>query len=261
MFSVFELIEPIEEHNYDRIPSKSSKMHCMLAARQCISIESEEVPDIIFAYGCKASEDDIETAVFAKTGLRTPWLKDSFSTFMKNFEKRVGIVTWELVPEAGRTIAEKEACLKAALDYLEFKKIEVVRSFSFSFQAIDPNDDLIDDEEMSDHIYLDTGFKSEWYPHRVSDCEEVPTLPTMPTIEVSLPTVPTTEVPLLTEPTMPTTEVSMPTEPTMPTTEVSMPTVPTVPTAKTYICPDCNMIFKNKYAKCDHKRRGKCSAK
>jgi hypothetical protein len=210
----------------------------MLAARQCISKESDEVPDIILAYGCKATEDDIETAVFTKTGLRTPWIKDSFSAFMKNFEKRVGIVTWELVPEAGRSIAEKEECLKAALAYLEFKKIEVVRSFSFSFQAIDPNDDLIDDEEMSDHIYLDTGFKSEWYPHRVSDCEEVSTLPTMPTIEVPLPT-----------------------EPTMPTTEVSLPTVPTMPTAKTYICPDCNMIFKNKYAKCDHKRRGKCSAK
>ncbi len=94
---------------------------------------------------------------------------------MKIYERKVGIITWELVPKAGRSIAEKEECLKAALDYLEFKKIKVVRSFrsfSFSFQAIDPNDDLIDDEKISDHIYLDTGFKSEWYPHRVSDCEE-----------------------------------------------------------------------------------------
>ena len=95
MFHVFELVEGAD---YDTIPSKSSKMHCMLAARQCISKESDEIPDIIFAYGCKASEEDVEAAVFAKTGLRTPWIKDRFSTFMKNFEKRVGIVTWELVP-------------------------------------------------------------------------------------------------------------------------------------------------------------------
>ena len=87
MFSVFELVECVD---YDRIPSKSSKTHCMLASRQCISKESEEVPGILFAYGCKASEDDIETAVFAKTGLRTPWIKDTFSTFMKNFEKEQG---------------------------------------------------------------------------------------------------------------------------------------------------------------------------
>jgi hypothetical protein len=242
MFSIFELIEPIEEHKYDTIPSKSSKMHCMLAARQCISKESDELPDIIFAYGCKASEEDVEATVFAKTGLRTPWIKDTFSTFMKNFEKRIGIVTWELVPEAGRTIGEKEECLKAALDYLEFKKIELVRSFSFSFQAIDPNDDLIDDEEMADHIYLDTGFKSEWYPHRISDCEEVPTLPTPP-------------------PTLPTLPTPPPTLPTLPTPPTTLPTLPTLPTPNAHVCPNCNMIFKDRHAKYDHKRRGKCSAK
>ncbi len=65
-------------------------MHCILAARQCISKESEEVPDIIFAYVCEASEDGVETAVFAKTSLRTPWIKDTFSTFMKSFEKEPG---------------------------------------------------------------------------------------------------------------------------------------------------------------------------
>jgi len=239
MFSVFELVECVD---YNRIPSKSSKMHCMLAARQFISKESDEVPDIVLAYGCKATEDDVEAAVFAKTCLRTPWIKDSFSAFMKNYERKDGIVTWELVPEAGRTIAEKEECLKAALNYLEFKKIELVRSFSFSFQAIDPNDDLIDDEEMSDHIYLDTGFKSEWYPHRVSDCEEVPTLPTPPT---TLPTLPTP----------PTTVPTLPTLPTPPTT------LPTLPPSNAHVCPDCNMIFKDRHAKYDHKRRGKCSAK
>jgi hypothetical protein len=69
MFSVFELVEGPD---YNNIPSKSSKMHCMLAARQCILKESDELPDIIFAYGCKASEEDAEVAVFAKTGLRNP---------------------------------------------------------------------------------------------------------------------------------------------------------------------------------------------
>ena len=69
MFSVFELVEG---SYYDRFPSKFSKTHCMLAARQRISEESDEVPNIFFAYVCKASKDDVETAVFAKTGLQTP---------------------------------------------------------------------------------------------------------------------------------------------------------------------------------------------
>jgi hypothetical protein len=229
----------------------------MLAARQCISKESDELPDIIFAYGCKASEEDVEAAVFAKTGLRTPWIKDSFSTFMKNFEKRIGIVTWELVPEAGRTIAEKEECLKAALDYLEFKKIELVRSFSFSFQAIDPNDDLIDDEEMADHIYLDTGFKSEWYPHRISDCEDVTEVTEVhcnmksevtEVTEIANNTI--TEVTEIANNTI--TEVTE-------VTEVAKRRIGRPP--KPITCPDCNMVFRDKYAKRNHKRSGKCSAK
>jgi hypothetical protein len=262
MFSVFELVEGVD---YDRIPSKSSKTHCIFAARQCISKKSDEVPDLIFAYECKASEEDVETAVFVKTGLRTPWIKDSFSTFMENYEKRVGIVTWELVPEAGRSIAEKEKCLKAALEYLEFKKIEVVRSFSFSFQAIDPNDDLIDDEEMSDHIYLDTGLKSEWYPHRVSDSEEnaelsvnaellneelsvneeLSTNAELSNAEISVNAELSTNAEIL--------NVELPVNEERVKPRIGRPPKP-------IICPDCNMVFKNSNDKNNHRQRGKCVA-
>ncbi len=77
---------------------------------------------------------------------------------MKNFKKECGIITWEMVTEVGQTIATKETCLKAALTIYNSKNNEVIRSFSFSFQGIDPNADLIDVEEMPDHIYLDTRF-------------------------------------------------------------------------------------------------------
>ena len=126
--SVFELVEG---KNYVAIPSESSNMYCMLAAKQWISKKNDEVIDIIFAYICNASEEDVEAAVFAKTGLRTPWIQDYFSKFMKKFKRKVGILTWELVPEAGLMIAEKEACLKAALD--DKKK---VRSYSFRIKRL-----------------------------------------------------------------------------------------------------------------------------
>jgi hypothetical protein len=47
----------------------------------------------------------------------------------------------------------------------------------------------------------------------------------------------------------------LPTLPTPPTT------LPTLPPSNSHVCPDCNMIFKDRHAKYDHKRRGKCSAK
>ena len=52
---------------------------------------------------------------------------------MEIFEDDAGIVTWELVPEAGRTIVEKLECLKAAVAYMAERKFDVVRSFYFSF--------------------------------------------------------------------------------------------------------------------------------
>ncbi len=213
---------------------------------------------------------------------------------MKNYERKIGIVTWELVPEAGRTIAEKEECLKAAFDYLEFKKIDLIRSFSFSFQAIDPNDDLIDDEEMADHIYLDTGFKSEWYTHRVSDCEENVELSTnMEVLNEKLPVNEelSTNVELSNEELSTSEEVlneelfvnaELSTNAELSNVEQSVseelstnaellnvelpvseervkPLIGRPP--KPIICPDCNMVFKNSNDKNNHMQRGKYPAK
>ena len=52
---------------------------------------------------------------------------------MEKFEDKAGIVIWEMVPEAGRTIMEKLECLKVAVGYMAERGFDVVRSFSFSF--------------------------------------------------------------------------------------------------------------------------------
>ncbi len=79
---------------------------------------------------------------------------------MQEFERKADIVTWEMVPETSRTIAEKLECLKVAVAYMAERKFDVVRSFSFSFQIADP-DDEVDDDAIADMVYLETGIRTE----------------------------------------------------------------------------------------------------
>jgi hypothetical protein len=191
-----------------------------------------------------ATEEGVEAAVLEKTGLRTPWLKYTLHEFVEQFEDKAGIVTWEMVPEAERTIMEKLECIKAAFAYMAERKFDVVRSFSFSFQIADP-DDEVDDDAIADAVYLETGIGTEWFPHRPGDTprpattKELPTLPTLSTApaEEELPTLP-----------------AAPAEEELP----ALPTLPTLPTTYPFICPKCKKVLKNKHAKIDRKRRGKC---
>ena len=184
MFHFFELGEG---DNYDVPPSKQSIALCMAIAKRRISKSTNiEIPDMICAYGCEATEEDVEAAVLAKTGLRTPWLKYTLTEFMQEFERKADIVTWEMVPEAGRTIAEKLECLKVAVAYMAERKFDVVRSFSFSFQIADP-DDEVDDDAIADMVYLETGIRTEWFPHKVEDTE-------VPVTEVAVTKVAETQV-------------------------------------------------------------------
>jgi hypothetical protein len=105
----------------------------------------------------------------------------------------------------------------------------VVRSFSFCFQIVDP-DDEVDDDAIADAVYLETIIHHEWFPHRPGDTPK-------PATTKELPTVPT-----------------MPTAPA----EEELPTMPTMPTTYPFICPKCKKVLKNKHAKSDHTRRGKC---
>ena len=79
---------------------------------------------------------------------------------MEKFNDKAGIVTWEMVPEADRTIMEKLQCLKVAVAYMAKRKFDVVRSLFFSFQIADP-DDEVDDYAIAEAVYLETGIGTE----------------------------------------------------------------------------------------------------
>ncbi len=102
--------------------------------------------------------------------MRTPWIKHTLPDFVQSYERKADIVTWEMVPEPNRTIAEKLACLKTAVTYIKERGFEIVQSFSFSFQVADPEDE-IDDKVIADMVYLETGVRTEWYPYRVGDTD------------------------------------------------------------------------------------------
>jgi hypothetical protein len=88
-------------------------------SHEVIYIFRKKATKYVFAYGCNASEDNVDAGVFAKIG--NPFTKSLFSTFMKNYDRqKAGSVVWEIVSEANRKIAKKRKCLKSALDYLIF---------------------------------------------------------------------------------------------------------------------------------------------
>jgi len=157
MFHIFELAKG---DNYDAPPSKASLALCMAVAKRLLSKSTNvEITDMICSYGCEATEEDVEAAALEKTGLRTPWLKFTLHESVESFEDKAGIVTWEMVPEVDRTIMEKLECLKVAVGYMAERGFDVVPSFSFSFQIVDP-DDEVDDDAIADMVYLETGIRT-----------------------------------------------------------------------------------------------------
>ncbi len=77
-------------------------------------------------------------------------------------------MTWEMVPEANRTIMKKLEYLKAAVAYMAKRRFDVVRSFSFLFQIVDPDDD-VDYDAIAEAVYRKTGIGTERFPHRSGD--------------------------------------------------------------------------------------------
>jgi hypothetical protein len=53
----------------------------------------------------------------------------TIAIMFQKFEHKAGIVTWEMVQEAGRTTAEKLECLKVAIGYMAERGFDIVRSF------------------------------------------------------------------------------------------------------------------------------------
>ncbi len=124
MFHMFELGEG-DKHD---VPSfKASLALCMVVDKRSLSKSTNiEIPDMICAYDSAATEEDVEAAVLKKIGLRAPWLKYTLPDFVEKFEDSAGIVTWEMVPEAGRTIMEKLECLKADVVDMAKRRFNVV---------------------------------------------------------------------------------------------------------------------------------------
>jgi hypothetical protein len=126
--NIFHIFELGEGDKYDVSPSKASLALCMAVATRCLPKSTNiEIPDTICAYGSEATEEDVEAAVLEKTRLRTPWLKYTLPEFMEKFEDKASIVTWEMVPEDGRTIMEKLHCLEDAVAYMAKRRFDVVR--------------------------------------------------------------------------------------------------------------------------------------
>ncbi len=137
-----------------------------------------------------------------------------------------------MVPEAGRTIAEKLECLKVAVAYMAKRRFDVVRSFSFSFQIVDL-DDEVDDDAIAEAVYREPGIGTEWFPHRAGDT------PKPVTTETTLDIVTTQDSATV-------------------ATQNSTITDESVCVIRTYTCPMCKKSFKNKHAKYIHVGRGKC---
>ena len=117
-------------------------------------------------------------------------------------------------------------------------------------------------------VYLETGIRTEWSPHKVGDTEKpvttkLPPVNTqLPPVTKDLPPVATKLPPMATE--FPVTTKLPPVATQLPPVATDLPPVtskaknkigrPTRP----IVCPACKRVFKNIHKKSNHFRRGKC---
>ena len=72
----------------------------MVTAKSKLRRKSLDIPDDICTYGCDASEEDVEAAVLAETGYKTPWIRYTLDEFAAKLNADLPTFHEEVHPEA-----------------------------------------------------------------------------------------------------------------------------------------------------------------
>jgi hypothetical protein len=71
MYYIYELVEGAD---YPALKARQRAL-ALVTAKSKLRRNSLDFPDVICTYGCDASEEEVEAAVFAETGYKTPWIR------------------------------------------------------------------------------------------------------------------------------------------------------------------------------------------
>ena len=77
MYYIYELVEGAD---YPALKARQRTL-ALVTAKSKLRRKSLDVPDVICTYGCDASEEDVEAAVLAETGFKTPWIRYTLEEF------------------------------------------------------------------------------------------------------------------------------------------------------------------------------------
>jgi hypothetical protein len=82
----YHIYELVEGPDY---PALKKRQRCLAwaSARAHLRRAALDVPDIVCTYGADVDEDNLEAAVLAETGMKTPWIKYTLDEFVERLKR------------------------------------------------------------------------------------------------------------------------------------------------------------------------------
>ena len=112
----YHVYELVEGPAYPELMKKQLAL-AWASARSHLRRAALDVPDVICVYGADVSEDALESAVLAETGLKTPWLRFTLDEFAERLKRDLVTYHDEAPAEAPAEIpAAAEAPAEAPAD-------------------------------------------------------------------------------------------------------------------------------------------------
>ncbi len=99
MYYIYELVE---DPDYHALKAKQRAL-ALITAKSCLRKKSLDAADVICTYGCDASEKEVEAAILAETGYKTPWVCYTLDEFAEKLNADLPTFHEEDLPEEAMT--------------------------------------------------------------------------------------------------------------------------------------------------------------
>ncbi len=102
MYYIYELLE---SPDYPTLKAKQRAL-AIITAKSLMRRNILDVADVICTYGCDASEEEVEAAILAETGYKTPWIRYTLEELAEKLNSDLPTFHEEDLPEEAMTSNE-----------------------------------------------------------------------------------------------------------------------------------------------------------
>jgi hypothetical protein len=99
---MYYICELVEGPDYPALKAKQ-RVLALITAKSLLRRKSIDVADVIYTCGCDASEKEIEAAILAETGYKTPWIRYTLEEFANKLNADLPTFHEKDLPEEAMT--------------------------------------------------------------------------------------------------------------------------------------------------------------